>query len=250
MHDGGGTISCGRMASNSGGIQHGDRAQGFSHPALRPEPVPRAVLRRRRLDRRRRPGDDQGDRSGERRGDRHRAEARRGRDPAGDRGGGPGVQELEQDHRQGAGEDPAQVVRPDDGEPGGPRGHHDPRAGQAAGRVARRDRLRRRLRRVVRRGRQAHLRRHHPDHREQPPADGDQAAGRRVRRDHALELPERHDHAQVRAGARGGLHRGGQARELHARIRRWPWPSSPSARACPRACSTWSPAMRARSAAS
>ena len=202
------------------------------------EPVPRAVLRRRRLGRRRRPRHDRGRRSGERRDHRHGAQDGRRRDEAGDRGRGSRVQGLEQDHRQGAGEDPAQVVRSDDGEPGGSGDPDDPGAGQAARRVPRRDRVRRGVRRVVRRGGQAGLRRHHPDHRRQSPADGAQAAGRRVRRDHALELPERHDHAQMRAGARGRLHGRGEARELHARTRRWLWPSSPSARGSPRACST------------
>ena len=40
-----------------------------------------------------------------------------------------------------------------------------------------------------------------------------QAADRRVRGDHAVELPQRDDHAQDGAGARGGLHHGAQARE-------------------------------------
>ena len=67
-----------------------------------------------------------------------------------------------------------------------------------------------------RRGSQARVRRHDPGAGELAPDHGVQAAGRRVRRDHALELPERHDHEEVRAGAGGGLHRGGEARELHA----------------------------------
>ena len=62
-----------------------------------------------------------------------------------------------------------------------------------------RDRDRRRVRRVVRRGRQARLRRRDPDHRQRPPPRRGQAAGRRVRRDHAVELPALDDHAQGRA---------------------------------------------------
>ena len=46
---------------------------------------------------------------------------------------------------------------------------HDRRTGQAAGREQGRDRLCRQLHRVVRRGRQAHLRRHHPAERQGPP---------------------------------------------------------------------------------
>ena len=68
---------------------------------------------------------------------------------------------LAQEDRQGARQYPAQMVRPDDGEPGRPRHADDRRAGQAAGRGQGRDRLRRLLRRMVRRGSQARLRRHH-----------------------------------------------------------------------------------------
>ena len=39
----------------------------------------------------------------------------------------------------------------------------------------------------------------------------DQATGRGLRRDYAMELPVRDDHAQGRCGARGGLHDGGEA---------------------------------------
>ena len=42
---------------------------------------------------------------------------------------------------------------------------------------------------------------------------GDQAADRRLRRDHAVEFPVRDDHPQGLAGARRRLHRGGQARQ-------------------------------------
>ena len=70
------------------------------------------------------------------------------------------------------------------------------------------------------------------------PHPGAQAAGGRVRRDHALELPQRHDHPQGRPGAGRRLHHGAQAGERRRPTRRWPWPSSPSAPASRRACST------------
>ena len=107
---------------------------------------------------------------------------------------------------------------------GRPREAHDRRAGQAARGIEGRDRLCRLLRRVVRGGSQARLRRRDPG----PP--GRQAhpraapAGRRRRRDHALELPGGDDHAQGRAGARRRLHRRLQAGDpdalLRARARR------------------------------
>ena len=76
---------------------------------------------------------------------------------------------------------------------------HDRRAGQAARGIERRDRLRRQLHRVVRRGRQAPLRRRHsrPPARQAHPRAA--PAGRRRRRDHAVEFPGRDDHAQGRA---------------------------------------------------
>lgn len=48
-----------------------------------------------------------------------------------------------------------------------------------------------------------------------------EAAGRRLRRlrDHAVELPDRDDHPQMRAGPRRRLHHGGQAGQLHALLR-------------------------------
>ena len=73
--------------------------------------------------------------------------------------------------------------------------------GKPLAEIARRDRLRRLLHRVVRRGGQAHLRRHDPLALANAPHDRDQAADRRVRRDHAVELPQRHDHPQGRPGA-------------------------------------------------
>ena len=136
--------------------------------------------------------------------------------------------------RQGARRDPAQVVRPDDGQPGRPRDPDDGRAGQAARRVARRDRLRRVVHRVVRRGRQARLRRHDPGAVARQAHRRDQAADRRVRRDHAVEFPQRDDHAQGGPGARRRLHHGDQAREQDAATRRWRCASSPSAPAFPK----------------
>ncbi len=69
-----------------------------------------------------------------------------------------------------------------------------------------------------------------------------QGADRRRRRDHAVEFPVRHDHPQGGAGAGRRLHRGVPSPRPRRRSRRWRWPSWPSARACPPACSTSSPA--------
>ena len=103
-----------------------------------------------------------------------------------------------QEDRQGARRHLAQMVRPDDGEPGGSRADHDRRAGQAACRIARRDRLWRLVRRVLRRRGQAHLWRDDPLALADVAHGGDQAAGRRRRGDHAVELPQRDDHPQGR----------------------------------------------------
>ena len=135
-----------------------------------------------------------------------------GGDAAGDRGRQRGAARVARENRQGALDHPAQVVRPHDGEPGGPRGPDDRGAGQAPRRIARRDRLRRVLHRVVRRRGEARLRRHHPGAGAGPPHRRHQAADRRVRGGDAVEFPERDDHAQGRPGARRGLHHGDQAR--------------------------------------
>ena len=72
-----------------------------------------------------------------------------------------------------------------------------------------------------------------------------------VRRDHAVELPDRDDHAQGRPGAGRRLHDGAQAGDRRRRSRRWRWPSWPSAPACRRACfNVVTGERRARSAAS
>ena len=113
------------------------------------------------------------------------------------------------------------------------RAHHDQRAGQAARRSARRGRLRRRLRRILRRGGQAHLRRDRPDLPRRFAHRRHQAADRRRRRDHAVELSGRDDHPQGRAGARRRLHGGRQARAARRRSRRWRSASSRCAPACP-----------------
>ena len=65
----------------------------------------------------------------------------------------------------------------------------------------------RRLCAVVRRGGAAHLRRRHPVALGRPAHPRHQGAGRRRRRDHAVELPVLDDHPQGRAGARRRLHR-------------------------------------------
>jgi succinate-semialdehyde dehydrogenase/glutarate-semialdehyde dehydrogenase len=64
--------------------------------------------------------------------------------------------------------------------------------------------LRRLLRRMVRRGRQAHLWRNHSATGGRQAPDRHQAADRRLRRDHAVEFPARHDHAQGGAGLAAG----------------------------------------------
>ena len=108
--------------------------------------------------------------------------------------------------------------------------HHDRRAGQAAGRKPRRDRLCRELHRVVRRGGQARLWRHHPAERQGPAHHGAEGADRRVRRDHAVELPLRHDHPQGRPGLGRRLHRRhppGQRRRRSPPSPSPCWPSAP-----------------------
>ena len=86
--------------------------------------------------------------------------------------------------------------------------HH--RAGQAAVRGQGRGALERGLYRVVRGGGQAHRRRRHPGRCPEPAHPRAQAAGRGLRRDHALELSQRHDHPQGRPGARRRLHHGAE----------------------------------------
>ena len=122
-------------------------------------------------------------------------------------------------HRQGARRDPAPLVRAADGEPGRPGDPHDRRAGQAARRVQRRNRLRGLLHRVVRRGRQAPLRRHHPQPSGRQAHAGAAPAGGRGRGHHALEFPAGDDHAQGRPGARRGLHLRVQAGDPDALLR-------------------------------
>ena len=124
--------------------------------------VPSALLYRRRMGRRDRPRDGPGAEPGDRRDARHGAEDGRRGDPPRDRGGRPGLAGVARQNRQGTRADPAQMVRPDDGEPGRSGDPDDRRAGQAAGRGERRDRLCGLVHRMVRRGGQAHLRRHDP----------------------------------------------------------------------------------------
>ena len=165
--------------------------------------------RSERDDRRRQPGD--------RRGRRHRAEAGRRRDARGDRGGRPGAAGVAQEDRRRSA--PAvlrkwfDLMMPAPGRPGAADDH---RAGQAAGRVEGRGRLRRGVHRVVRRGSQARLRRHHSRAPGRQAHRRHQAADRRGRLHHAVELPARDDHAQGRPGARRRLHRGAQARVADA----------------------------------
>ena len=173
---------------------------------------------------------------------------RRRRDDARRRGRVPRLQALGPQERQGALGHPAQMVRPDHGQPGGPGPDHDRRAGQAAGRGARRGRLRRLLRRVLRRGGQAHLRRDDSLALPEFAHHRAEAAGRRLRRDHALELPGRDDHPQMLARPRRRLHRRGQAGARHAADGAGAGGAGRARRHSPRACSTSSPATPRRSA--
>ena len=136
----------------------------------------------------------------------HGARVRRRRDEAGHRRGACRVSRLGGAHREGSRDAAATLARPDARQRRRSRDAHDRRAGQAARRVEGRDRLRGLVHRVVRRGRQAPVRRRHPGaparqaHRRPAPA------GRRRRRDHAVEFPGRDDHPQVGSGARRRLH--------------------------------------------
>ena len=146
---------------------------------------------------------------------RCRSHEHRGSD-AGGRSRRARISGLGETHRQAALQYPAQMVRADRRQPRGPGADPDLGAGQAAGRGARRSRYRRRLCRILRRGGAPRLWRNHSD-----PAGGcaaarDQAADRRLRRDHAVELSEFDDHPQGVAGAGRRLHRGAQARQRNA----------------------------------
>ena len=123
------------------------------------------------------------------------------------------VSGLGQAHRQAALQHLAQMVRPDHRQPRGSGADPDLGAGQAAGGSARRGRYRRRLCRILRRGSAPRLWRDHSDPAAGCAAARDQAADRRLRRDHAVEFPVLDDHPQSLAGARRGLHRGAQARQ-------------------------------------
>ena len=140
---------------------------------------------------------------------------------------------------------PAPLVQPDDDAPRRSGAHPDRRTRQAAGRSARRNRLRRILYRMVCRRSQARLRRHHPRpacrsaHQRHPPTR------RRVRRHHAVELPQRHDYPQSRARTGGRLHLHRPPRIENAAVRT----GGCRGRAFRPACSTSSPARPAPSAA-
>ena len=107
----------------------------------------------------------------------------------------------------------------------GPRGNRstrsadDRRARQTPDGSARRSRLRRLIHRLVCRRRKTRLRPHDPDHRSVPALRHDQAADRRLRRDHTMEFPDRHDHAQSCIRARGRMHDHRQAVGRNAALR-------------------------------
>ena len=117
-------------------------------------------------------------------------------------------------------------------ERGRARAAHGARAREAARRGARRGAVRGVVLRVVRGGGEARLRRHGPDAVARQADPRDEGAGRRDRRGHALELPVGDAHPEVRAGVRGRLHDGAQARPSRRRSRRSPSPRSPRRRAC------------------
>ncbi len=94
------------------------------------------------------------------------------------------------------------MVRPDHGECRAAGAAADGGAGQAAVRSARRNHRGRCVRRMVRRGSAPRLRRHDPDAQGRCAVSRDERTCWRVRRDYAVELPERDDHAQ--GGARAG----------------------------------------------
>ncbi len=121
--------------------------------------------------------------------------------------------------RQGARRHPEALVRSRHRRDREPCSAHDDRTGQALGRIARRGRLWRLVHRVVRRGGQARLRAHDPDDDGVQALRHHQAADRRRRRDRAVELPDRHDHAQGGARARLRLHDRHQAGGRDAALR-------------------------------
>ena len=176
-------------------------------------------------------------RSGHRGGYRRRAEIRPRRDARGRRRRGRCLPRLASGDRERARGHPPPLVRPGDGQPGGPGARDDGRAGQAARRIARRSRVRRLVHRVVRRRGQARLRGHHSPPRARQAHRRHQRADRRRRMHYAVELPDRHDHAQGGPGDCGRLYRGDQTRVTDAVLGARASPCSPSARGL-RACST------------
>ena len=138
----------------------------------------------------------------------------------------------------------ATLARPDARQRRRPRRDHDRRAGQAARRSTGRDRLCAPLHRVVRRGSASastatSSRGHQPDKRILVL----QAAGRRRRRDHAVEFPGAMITRKAGPGARRGLHRWSSSRPSRRRSPPSPWRSWRSAPVSRRACSTSSRAM-------
>ena len=149
---------------------------------------------------------------GDRRRSRQNAALWRGGDDSRDRSRAARLRPLGEDAAQGAGADPATLVRPHHRQSRRHRPHHDQRAGEAPCGGAGRSRLRRRLHRILRRGGQAHLWRGQSDLPRRFAHRRRQAAGRGGRGDHAVEFPRGDDHPQGRACARRRLHGGGQAR--------------------------------------
>ena len=191
----------------------------------------RVARRGRRRDARRRgPVDRRDARRGRRRDARRRRRPRSTpRGGAGRVGGAPAAR---------ARRDPAPRVRGDERARRRPGAADDARDGQAARRVQGRDRLRRRVLPLVLRGGGADRGPLRDRAERRRPADHDEAAGRPVLRDHAVELPDGDGHAQDRPGGRRRLHDGRQAGAADAALDARAGPDPRGGRACRPACST------------
>ena len=160
--------------------------------------------------------DDRRRQSGQRPAPRRRAEVGRGRDAAGHRCRACRVPRMEPDECGPPRRPHAQAARRHHGQSRRARRTPDARTGQAARRGEGRGRDVGLLRAVVRRRGAAGLWRHDPLALGGPADDGDQAAGRRHRRDHAVELSLLDAGPQDRAGAGDRLHQRRQAGDGHA----------------------------------
>ncbi len=189
-----------------------------------------------------------GDQSRHRGADRRDPEHGHRRDAPRDRGRLARAGRLGGAHGEGALEPAAPLVRADDRASAGPRRADDRGTGQAARGIQGRNRLRRVLHRMVRRGRQAPVRRRDTSAPERQAHPRAAPAGRRRRRDHAMEFSVGDDHAQGRPCARGRLHGGVQAGHADALFGARAGGTRRARRNPARASSMSSPARRRRSA--